>query len=147
MLNRAVTPEILAMICDSVSCGDSIRVACSDAGVPPKTFYRLLARSDDAGETARRAYASAINCRADARFEAIDEIVQQMLDEVIDPKQARVAIDAMKWQCGKERPTRYGDSQRLIEAEVTRDSESPIGITVRIIDGTKAPGDESDDDD
>jgi hypothetical protein len=58
-------------------------------------------------------YARARDARADARSDRIDGYVVKMLKGEIDPQQCRVAIDAEKWQAGKEQPKRYGDKLDL----------------------------------
>lgn len=54
-------------------------------------------------------YARARAARADVRAERIDGYVKQMIAGDLKPEVARVAIDAEKWQAGKEMPKRYGD--------------------------------------
>lgn len=63
--------------------------------------------------------------RADARFEQVDEIMRKLEGGEIDHNQARVMLDGVKWQTGKEAPKRYGD--RL---ELAGDKENPLVISV-----------------
>jgi hypothetical protein len=54
-------------------------------------------------------YARAREARADARSDKIDRPIDQMLKGEIKSDVARVAIDALRWQAGREQPKRYGD--------------------------------------
>lgn len=54
-------------------------------------------------------YERARTRRADARADRIDAIRDRVVAGSLDPNAARVAIDAEKWQAGKEQPKRYGD--------------------------------------
>lgn len=132
----------LTDICTAVSCGCSVQAACTEAGIPCTRFYRLLADAGTVhGALIRSAYDAARRCRADARFEAIDDLIASMLAGKIDPQQARVAIDAIRWQCGREWPSRYSETARFIEADISADASQPRSVTVRIIDGSRYPDD------
>jgi hypothetical protein len=72
-------------------------------------------------------YARAREIRADARFEAIDEIVEAVRAGTLDANSARVMIDTIKWQCGKERPKRYSDKID-IKAEVVVKSPRDMSV-------------------
>lgn len=63
-------------------------------------------------------YARAREARADFRADRIDGYVTQLIAGDIDPNTARVAIDAEKWQAGKEKPKVYGDRLQL-DADMT----------------------------
>lgn len=51
--------------------------------------------------------------RADSRVDMLDEYSQKLLDGEIMPDVARVLIDTIKWQAGKENFKRYGDKQAI----------------------------------
>jgi hypothetical protein len=63
-------------------------------------------------------YARAREARADARSDKIDRLIDQMLKGEIKSDVARVAIDALKWQAGREMPKRYGD--KIVSEHVGR---------------------------
>lgn len=94
-------------VCQYVAEGSSVFNAAYKAGIEPTKFYRLLAMEPE-GEVVKQ-YMRARASRADARFEKIDDIVDRMVQGLMDPNTARVAIDAIKWQSGKENSRRYGD--------------------------------------
>ena len=54
-------------------------------------------------------YARARELQADAMFEEITDIRQRVEAGELGPNEARVIIDAIKWQAGKLRPQKYGD--------------------------------------
>ena len=58
-------------------------------------------------------YARARERRADARAERIDEITDEVKLGTLGANEARVIIDAEKWQAGKENSKRYGDKLDL----------------------------------
>lgn len=58
-------------------------------------------------------YARARERRADARAERIDELADEVKTGVLGHLEARVIIDAEKWQAGKENSKRYGDKLDL----------------------------------
>jgi transposase-like protein len=119
------TPEVAAEICARISSGDSVRTICADEGMPEaRTIFRWLANYEDF----RHQYAHARESRADARFESIDQVIEDMRLGVIDAQQARVQIDTIKWQAGKESAKRYGD--RL---ELAGDKDAPIQTRVEIV--------------
>ena len=74
-------------------------------------------------------YMRARDDRGDLRNDKIDEIRDNMLAGLIDFNTARVAIDTLKWQAGKEAPKRYGE--RL---ELAGDKDAPLCITVKRLD-------------
>jgi hypothetical protein len=99
-------PAIAEEICIRIAQGASVATACEGEDMPvDRTVYRWLSQHDDFSQK----YARARLSRADARFESVDEILVEMRAGRLSPEQSRVAIDAIKWQCGKEAPSKYGD--------------------------------------
>jgi len=70
-------------------------------------------------------YARAREDRADWRSDRIDDYVRRMISGEIDANTCRVAIDAEKWQAGKEKPRRYGD-----KLELSGDKENPLSVVL-----------------
>lgn len=64
-------------------------------------------------ETFSDQYARARERRADARVERIDDIAEEVKAGTLGANEARVIIDAEKWQAGKENSKRYGDKLDL----------------------------------
>lgn len=98
------------LICDLVAEGQNLHVISKLKGFPArKTIYAWMNENEDF----RNNYTQAREDRADWRASRIDSITAQLLDGKIDPGAARVALDAEKWQAGKEKPKVYGDKQTL----------------------------------
>jgi hypothetical protein len=137
MTNKATTftPELGERICARIAQGDSVRKACRGDGYPTwRTFMRWLATQDpepvpgtEEGprpfDALRQQYARAREIRADARFERIDNVVHDMRQGKINDRQARVEIDALKWQAGKENGRRYGEAVTL-----RGDKDNPVEV-------------------
>lgn len=129
------TPAMADKICAEIACGASVVKACTPANMPTsRTVFRWL--TDPANDQFRQQYARAREARADARFESVDAIMQELRTGKIDHNQARVLLDAIKWQTGKEAPKKYGDRQIL-----AGDPDAPLvpHIVVEFIDSPKQP--------
>lgn len=124
-----VTFELLTGICDNIATGDTVKQATQKANISAVTFYQCLHEA----ELGLRylglpnIYARAKKSRAEARFEEIDEILRRTKlpkddPEYLEPNAARVCIDAIKWQAGKENKGRYGEH---VTVDVT-DAAKPI---------------------
>lgn len=99
------TPEIAAELCTRVLTR-SLRAVCLDEDMPAEgTVYGWMKAHAAFAEE----YARARAIRAYRRAEDIDEVVQEVRDGKLEPNAGRVAIDAMKWQAGKEAPRVFGE--------------------------------------
>jgi hypothetical protein len=112
-------------VCDLIAEGQSMRSATKEAGIEITKFLRILNKEGDVSELAQH-YVRARATRADARFERVDEIMAELRTGKLDAQQARVMLDAIKWQTGKENAKRYGDAldltskgEKLAETKVT----------------------------
>jgi hypothetical protein len=104
------TPEIADEICALVSARGNLHRICQREDMPAEQIvYGWLKKYPEFAEK----YARAREARADARSDEIDEISQKTLSGEYKADAARVAIDAHKWQAGKENPKRYGDKLTL----------------------------------
>ncbi len=121
--NEAIAVEI----CSRISEGQSLRTIGESEEMPSAaTIFKWLARYPDFVEQ----YARARDTRAHARFENIDQVAQDLRDGKIDPNTARVLIDTIKWQCGKECAKRYGDRTAL---EHSGPGGAPLTVTVELV--------------
>lgn len=116
------TPELGEAVCALIASGWSVRKVARTPGMPTeRTIFRWLAAQDEPRQdgalgpfaTFRDQYIRAREVRADARFERIDAVIHDMRCGRIDHNKARVEIDAIKWQTGKEAPKRYGEAVTL----------------------------------
>lgn len=114
------TPEIAEFICTEISLGRSLSSICQTHDNVPHiaTVMEWVKQHPSFGED----YARAREARADARADRIDAITDRLERGELDANAARVMIDALKWQAGKEQPKRYGDTMRVeanLSASVT----------------------------
>lgn len=116
------TVEMADRICAAIASGGNLNQIASKDGVPSReAIYTWLREKSEFSDK----YARAREDRADWRSDRIDDIVRRMIDGEIDANVARVAIDAEKWQAGKEKPKGYGD-----KITVGGDAESPLAVVM-----------------
>lgn len=112
-------PGFLDVVCEGISLGMSVQKACEEAKINPDTFYRYLRLSDKVAEN----YTRARENRAHIRFERLQDLLDDVKDGKVEPHAARVIMDGIKWQAGKEKAKVYGDSTIL-----RGDRENPLDI-------------------
>lgn len=109
-------------ICRRVAGGENVDVITRDKDMPHRdTVYSWLREFPEFADE----YARAREARADARSDRIDDWVKKAVDGEIDHQVARLAIDAEKWQAGKENPKRYGDK---VTNELVGEDGGPVQI-------------------
>lgn len=100
------TEELAARILDAVANGSNLnRVTAEEWSPIRQTVYKWLRINADFRDN----YARAREDRADWRADKIDDICEKVETGELDPQAARVIIDSLKWQAGKEKPKVYGD--------------------------------------
>jgi hypothetical protein len=105
-----LTDTFITDLCDWMADGKSVRAYCrANPHYKPSTICTWLNEYPDFAEH----YTRAINMRADAKFDKIDDVIDEMRVKTIDPQMARVEIDAIKWQAGRMNPKKYGDKLNL----------------------------------
>jgi len=117
------TEELADNICSLIAGGSNLNKICSDDDMPNRSTVYEWFRKHESFSTN---YVRAREDRADYRFDRVDEVIKDLRADVIDASQARVELDAIKWQTGKEKPKQYGDKL---------DVEHGGNITVEIVDG------------
>lgn len=129
------TPELGERVCARIAEGYPVAKIGKLSGFPAEgTIFRWLATQDpdpkpgEEGQVRpfdafREQYMRAREIRADARFERIDTVLIDMRAGKIDAQQARVEIDAIKWQAGKEKAKVYGEAVTL-----RGDKDNPLQI-------------------
>ena len=105
--------EIGLKVCKGLTIGQSVLRSCEENGTKEPTFFYWLTKSPKLVEE----YIRARLFRADARYESIDGVIADLRNGDIDSNMARVIIDTIKWQCGKEKGAVYGDSTQLRHAD------------------------------
>ena len=102
--------EIADEICSAIANGLNLNKIAAMENMPARSaIYRWLSDYQDFKDK----YTRARETRADWRFDKIDDVILDMRQGIIDSNQARVEIDAIKWQAGKENSKNYGDKQQI----------------------------------
>lgn len=124
------TDALIDDICREVALGSNLNKLSSSDDYPSRfTLYKWLGENEEFSNK----YAYARECRADARADKIDDICEKVERGELDPTSARVIIDALKWQAGKEKPKSYGDK---VTQEITGADGGPIetSLTMSFVD-------------
>lgn len=93
-----------------MSKGKALCNACEDVGIAPQSFYEWMA----VYKWIAAEYARAKQDRAEAEFDRLEKIENQVLTGEIQPNAGRVVIDSMKWRLGKM-AGKYSDNKYLLE--------------------------------
>ncbi|MCO7048553.1 ubiquitin carboxyl-hydrolase [Proteus terrae] len=99
-------PETAHDICSKLAEGESLRSVCRRPGMPSKaTVFRWLSENAEF----RDQYAKATEQRADALFEEMLEIADDVLPDSAEVAKAKLRIDTRKWSLARMSPKKYGD--------------------------------------
>lgn len=99
-------PETAHDICAKLAEGESLRSVCNSQGMPSKaTVFRWLSENAEF----RDQYAKATEQRADALFEEMLEIADDVLPDSAEVAKAKLRIDTRKWSLARMSPKKYGD--------------------------------------
>lgn len=102
--------ELADRICTAISEGSNLNKLCELDEFPTQdTVYRWLLKHAAFSEN----YARARMTRASVRADRIDDYCKRVIAGELDANQARVIIDAEKWQAAHEAPKVYGDALRM----------------------------------
>ena len=108
------TPELITEICERVAQGRSVASVARDEDMPcHMTIWRWM----NSDEAFCERYARAVQARAMAHADRIDDLAEQAVRGEIPADVARVAIDAKKWTASRLLPKLYGDRTQ-VEATV-----------------------------
>lgn len=100
------TPEYGDQICLEIAKGSNFnRLSKMDEYPSLETLFRWLRTIPEFNDN----YELAIKERAHYRFDKVDDVVDELREGKIDAQIARLQIDTIKWQTGKENQKRYGD--------------------------------------
>jgi hypothetical protein len=104
------TQELGDKICNLIAQGSNLhRLEKLDDMPCGNTFFRWLRENQEFSQK----YAQAVTEREHHRFDKIDEVIDEARAGTVDPQIAKLQIDTMKWQVGKEDSKRYGDRQQI----------------------------------
>lgn len=111
-------------ICNMISRGSNINKITDMEGFPTAaTIYNWFEKHPDFLSKYMRAREARANWRADR----VDDVLSDMRAGIIDYNQARIEIDAIKWQTGKESPKMYGDS-----TTIKGDADNPLEFNLAV---------------
>lgn len=124
-------PEVAADICSLLADGESLRKVCERQGMPNKaTVFRWLAQHEDF----RDQYAQATETRADAIFEEMFEIADEVAEEAAAVGKARLRIDTRKWALARMNPKKYGDKvSQDIDLKSSDGSMTPKPTVIQLL--------------
>ncbi|WP_312265093.1 terminase small subunit-like protein [Mixta calida] len=124
-------PEVAADICSLLADGESLRKVCERPGMPNKsTVFRWLAQHEEF----RDQYAKATETRADAIFEEMFDIADNVAEEAAAVGKARLRIDTRKWALARMNPKKYGDKvSQEIDHKSSDGSMTPKPTTIQLL--------------
>lgn len=125
------TPEVAADICSLLADGESLRKVCERPGMPGKaTVFRWLAQHEEF----RDQYAKATDTRADAIFEEMFDIADEVAEESAAVAKARLRIDTRKWALARMNPKKYGEKvTQDVDLKSSDGSMSPKPTTIQLL--------------
>ncbi|HGM5832531.1 TPA: ubiquitin carboxyl-hydrolase [Serratia marcescens] len=113
-------PEVADDICALLASGESLLKVCKRPGMPDKsTVFRWISAHDDF----RDKYTKATEARADAIFEDMFGIADEVAEDAAAVGKARLRIDTRKWALARMNPKKYGDK---VTQELTGKDGGPI---------------------
>lgn len=124
-------PEVAADICSKLAEGESLRSVCARPGMPNKaTVFRWIGENKEF----RDQYEKATESRADAMFEEMLEIVDDVAAEGAAVAKARLQLDARKWILARMSPKKYGDKvTQDIDLKSSDGSMTPKPTTIQLV--------------
>jgi len=120
------TDDISDEICNRLAGGQSLRTIVLDPKMPARTTVYEWLRVN---ERFALNYNEARNESADADFEQIGDIAQDVLRGDVEPNVARVAIDTIKWIAGRKK-SKYSDKM-----VISGDKENPVELILKEVSG------------
>lgn len=100
------TPELGQVIANRITEGESLRRICANASLPH--ISTVLRWAADPNHEFRDQYARAREVQAHVFVDRIIEISDACIEGRIGPREARVAIDTLKWFASRMAPRWYG---------------------------------------
>lgn len=103
--------ELCKKVCKRVSEGETIKaVLASKKEYPDFTTWCRWRREND---ELHHLYTRSIQDKAESVDCRIDEIMYKLETGELEPAQARVLIDTLKWKAAKYYPKMFGDKQQI----------------------------------
>ncbi|WP_368877345.1 ubiquitin carboxyl-hydrolase [Providencia vermicola] len=133
-------PEVADDICALIADGESLRSVCKRKGMPNTTkVMRWLRENPDF----REQYAKAMESRADAVFEELFDIADDVSEESAAVAKAKLRIDTRKWALSRMSPKKYGDKiSQDIDVKSSDGSMTPQPTKIVLVAGGNNDGSE-----
>lgn len=116
--SAALADQILGYIIDGKTL---VEIEKADGMPSRSTILKWRKQHEEFGER----YAEAMDLRADADADAVDDIGRRILRGEVDCNTGRAVIDALKWAASHRAPRRYGTK---VSSEITGKDGAPITI-------------------
>jgi len=105
------TKAIGIKCCERIAEGANAEKMGKFKGLPSgRTVFRWLAHEGPQYDEFRQMYARAREMRADARFESMQTLADEIKAKTVAPDVGRVLMDIKKFQIVKENRSKYGDA-------------------------------------
>lgn len=116
------TPALAEQVLDHIIDGKTLAAIEKTEGMPSRTTILKWRREyPEFGQL----YDDAVDARADADADEVDELARMIVDGNLDFNAGRVAIDAKKWSSAHRAPRRYGTK---VSAEISGKDGGPIHL-------------------
>ncbi len=100
------TPELGSRICERVALCEPLSKIVAEKDMPSmRTIYAWQREHEDFA----KALSQAREHRADARADAIHDLIEQVKAGTLDAHAGRVAIEGHRWLASREQPRKYGE--------------------------------------
>lgn len=103
----------------------SVAEACREVGLAESTFFRWLASDKDVWEH----YARAREILAFKGETELEQVNRDLRNTLLEPQQARVIADNIKWLMGRRHPKVYGDK---LQTENRTEHSGSIGVNITV---------------
>ena len=112
-------------ICEKVADGKNIKVVLSEKEEYPTfpTWCRWKRENDELFNL----YTKSIQDKAESVDFEIDQLIDEVKQGLIEPAQARIIIDTLKWKAAKYYPRMFGDKAGLLD-------DSKVEVTLKTPD-------------
>ena len=112
------SPELMAVICERISRGESLRAICSDKAMPGEAAVRYWVSQDHEGCAAGFEAARAVQAHrfAEELIALCDEVPPMLEDGRVDQGWVtwqKMRIDTRKWTASRILPKEYGEHVAL----------------------------------
>jgi TusA-related sulfurtransferase len=118
--------DLAKEICERVSSGERIKVILKSSDNYPS--FPTWCKWKRENPELLNLYTCSIQDKAESIDDDIDEILADVKTGEIDPAQARVIIDTLKWKSSKYYPKMFGDSSKVDVTTNGKEINQPLSI-------------------